>query len=889
MYRRRSLRRKKKGRKSQQETFSPEGSDSTTRTVQNLPQNVEQLTPDMAMQLQRTLGNHATERLLRDRYTQPTPSTSKQPIQRMLMPLDRWKSESSRFGKMRSVELIEIDQALLTYNMAGKESPASQIQKLNALQNKIETWKATKKDGKSSRMASVDKLAGMVANEQKTLAEQNKAQPQADSPNVVQTHAPQVFQSAAKETRSALSTQTKGQGEGFVKQMGPYVEKATALQESATKNMGTRTGARSNNALVTAHATESAVRALNSIGLAYINKSRPEQEKAENHILEVITSVGDLYADESEQDKQAESDFNNILTEMTATLTDYNSVVESKLGTAKPEEADTDLLEGFGDVVDTGTTIGGYFGTGGKGNEGFNEFYKPQKTGEDGKPEQESGLKKDVRETFDVFGTLDPEKQANFAKLAELEKQEKAGVPLSEEDEKFKEKWEGIKQSDSDKQNAISGGMDMANATMGTVTDTVGFMQAMAVLKDPEASDHDKLQAKLTLAKAPAQFIDKYGKMTGGMLTAMKQGDTQLPESSFKSFQKDNGGADGVDISTDFKLVGDFGGWFASAIDSIKSLIDSFHYMFGEKDEKTKSDDTRKRLEFMGNSLSKLANTGKSITGNVKSMGKLVQQIDGGGQAKAGTTAFMGPHVMPALGLVTGTMDAIRNGYKLVRIGIRRSILTKKLTEMTSSENAQNTSYDDATALEFAHGSLVKRSNRIGINLGHALASIVASGFDLSGIGTAPGMVIKLSSGAMKLGQIGLRKGKQYARDKKAEKRADKDAERIAQGLRDRPESFEEFQLRKKKEYAAKGRVASAAMAVHLYFKPNWDKSTDKKAQDNRSVAMQIYEMEEHSNPQESAVYEALGIQSAMQKLEEDRSTYKEKIDTIENALKKRD
>jgi hypothetical protein len=203
--------------------------------------------------------------------------------------------------------------------------------------------------------------------------------------------------------------------------------------------------------------------------------------------------------------------------------------------------------------------------------------------------------------------------------------------------------------------------------------------------------------------------------------------------------------------------------------------------------------------------------------------------------------------------------------------------LTEKLDFLTGKSSIAD--LKQVEAIEFAHGALVKRTDRIGISLGHALASIVAGGFNVSGVGLAPGMVISLSSSAMKLGQIGLRKGKQYGRDRKAKKRAKKDEQRIESGLRDKPESYQEWKHRKRLQAAKQGKWEQFKTAVDVKFTFNWDKTSENKESTNREVALEVLRMKD------TDIYDALGVTDALA-AEED---FGKQLKIVVDALKKRD
>jgi hypothetical protein len=177
--------------------------------------------------------------------------------------------------------------------------------------------------------------------------------------------------------------------------------------------------------------------------------------------------------------------------------------------------------------------------------------------------------------------------------------------------------------------------------------------------------------------------------------------------------------------------------------------------------------------------------------------------------------------------------------------------------------------YATVSALEFTRESLDKRIKRILINLAHDLTNITAGGLNLSGIGTAPGMVIGLSSSALKLGQIGLRKAKQASRERMAKKRAKKGKEATYGDWKD------------EKRLVASGSRREAAMNwIRTAVTPNWDKTAANKGERNRGVAMELLELKDPD------VFKSLGV---WEKLEDEPDNYQKRLDIVVGGLTKRD
>jgi hypothetical protein len=323
-------------------------------------------------------------------------------------------------------------------------------------------------------------------------------------------------------------------------------------------------------------------------------------------------------------------------------------------------------------------------------------------------------------------------------------------------------------------------------------------------------------------------------------------------------------------------MAGDFSGAVTGVFASIGKIIDLFRFVKsgGGTSAKEQERTWRRDMEATGNLLNKYTGTVATMAGTSKALIKLGYQIAGGGQKAASATAAGGVTgvanlggVVPGLKLVTGILGVIRHGYKLARIGIRRSMVTSKVETMMVRPAGADTRVVEA--LETVHESLVKRTVRLGINLAHSITEIVAAGFDLSGLGAAGGMVVSLASSAAKVGQIAARKGKQWLRDQWARRRE-------KQG---HTEGFREFRHRKRLAAAEKGRGAQIKTAIRLGLMVDWDKSGVNKAASVRETAFEVL------NLNDDEVYDALGVRSNLAAAD----TMAKKLAIVEEALKKRD
>jgi len=813
------------------------------------------LSPGLLLQLQRSHGNAFVRRLMDKRSngsslrpsTQNGQAAGPGQIQRSVFSSATWQKKSSRFGRMRSTKLIEIDMALAAYHKSHRLSPADQLGALTRVQAAISEWGDTKQ-GKgvhnSRRAKTVTELESSIYAEKHKLRQ--KIGPAVD-PNTSAgaiAKARQLFKRAEAQTRAVAATNNSKQAAAPLASLNSLAAEIRALATQAGLLGAT---VPEQNAKAMTSAVRSAIMALRMYAMGYLDRNAVSQS-ALSHRKSVATSfLNHLPTIEArmqiaqggvtaQQDK-------SFVVEMVNRIAKF----EGFLVPDKLSGGDLDWIDELLDMSDTGTSMLGYQGTDGKGNEGLNEMYK----------DSDSGLKGGVK---NAFTGLTPK------------------VDSSKPDQAAEE------QRVAQEKDKISGGSDMANALVGMGGDIKGLIEAIKVLKKARKAKRrnkpedmpekdDILAAKFTLAKFGPSTVATVMQFTGGALTAHRGGGNTLGSSNF-GFTN----AGGNDTSTDSKMAGDFGGLLAGIIGSIEKVVDLVKFIKkgGATDAKSKrrSDrgkwtERRKDLEGVGILLSKYTSTVASFAGNTKSLIKLGYQISGGGQIAdsvvGGTTGLANlGGVVPVLGLINSVIGAVRNGYKLARMGIRRTDLATKIGTLRDVAE-----FATVSALEFTRESLDKRIKRILINLAHDLTNITAGGLNLSGIGTAPGMVIGLSSSALKLGQIGLRKAKQAARERTAKKRAKKGKEVTYGDWKDQ------------KRLAASGSRREAAMNwIRTAVKPNWDKTAANKEERNRGVAMELLELKDPD------VFKSLGV---WEKLEDEPDNYQKRLEIVVGALTKRD
>lgn len=752
-------------------------------------------------------------------------------IQRIVMTMKQWKKSSSRKGLARSEELLLIDEALMKYNAAQEADPATRKQLLVRLLQRIAQWEGSKLSDegviKSKRSDSVAELRNRATAEMDMLEEEHPSADDVEAAGDVDAVATDAHKRAIRVLQSFLAMQPSGANVAKLAGWAPLEQEADRLLETADAlGYEDDAGDAEDHALTEAQALATGIAGFRGLSEKWLGtRIGPGRNLTQ---VQLHLTVLESWVDESTEAGVAAArfidDVHNDLDRLAviAGMADAEDDPWEFLDDDRGEMVD-ELISAF----DQGFTLTGYQGTGGLGNEGFQELYKsaPEKG-----PDTRTGAQQGVQQAFDK---LTPGSAAA--------------------------------------KDQLSGASDIGSGVVSLGGDVMAILGAVKVVADPASSKAEKREAYATLAKAPLSVYSNAMKITGGALTAKRAGGT-LDASDMPDFS-----ASGVDTSTDAKLLGDFAGLATGIIDTIKRVLDVVNH-FGDRSAKQKAGDTRKQFESAGLFLKKTTGALVSLSNNAKALMKLTYQIKGGGQAATSTiptaaSQFMGTAV-PALNMVMSILDAAQNTYKLTRLGIRRGSLTQKADTMM----AGGSDLAELQAVEFAHETLVKRMTRVGLNLGRSLMGIIAGGLNTSGIGLGPGMIVGLASSASSIGQVGVRMAKQKGRNVKAKQRAAKDAER------GKEESFEQYKLRQQLAAARTGgkgkrRWEQFRTSMKLQFKFNWDKASANKAQTNKQVALEILRMDDDE------IYDALGVKTAV-KGEDDEA---ERLGLVLNALKKRD
>lgn len=748
-------------------------------------------------------------------------------VQRLVMTDRQWATASAVTGRARSAELLGVDSALAAYNAAELRAPAERVALLESLTAAVATWKGTKASAgweASIRAGAVRQLEARIPPERGRLQGQARVLAQPTSYDDVVSAATELHRRAGQLARQVLASSE------------PARQRVARLEIFALHarlgQLGVAAGRFDPFARHYVLAMGSAVRALAALatGLevgaqpaqitASVDAARQRLKRRTPVLLhrrgsarrapapEVITTArGRTVRIHRRSTAMPFATKEDLTKRMRAARAEIDELV-ALAGPAGGED-DFEAVEHLLDVIDAETSLMGYQGTGGVGNEGLQ----------------------------DIGGTSGP------ALL-------------------------GLDPGAAGARDRLSGASDVTNAMAGLEGDVLAVYQAILVLRDPKASPAAKAQARRTVgAKAPASVASRALALTGGALTWRRGEGHQLAGATKLR-------AEGVDVSTEVKLAGDFFGFFSSIVATLESAIALTRLMKAKEPDPSEGPDPhRQGMESVGEKLHATSALLDGLAGNYKVVTKLAFQLRDKGQVAAGsasqaTTVSTGAGLVPVIGLIHSVASAVRQAHVLSGLTVRRADLQALVASAYADASLEVSA---VTALELARDALGKQVDRATINLGHAIVAVGASTLDTTPVGLGPGIVTRLSSSALKLGQVGARQAKFGARSWKAGKRA-------AKG---KTIGYAEWERQKKAAAAARGRPAQLATLVKLSFIPNWDKARPAKERDVRLAALTILE---RSDPE---VLAALGVTEEL--AEPENAGPAERLAVVVAALTKRE
>ena len=266
-----------------------------------------------------------------------------------------------------------------------------------------------------------------------------------------------------------MATVKAGQAQAPMASLNGKLAAMQDLSRTANEKYHGSNDAAELNAVIVAEAVVNAIQALQTLAEGYVqrNSSKPGEIQsrksfAQDQLGRIMAMQGDL----DNNTPNAASD-SSLMDTILADVIKFNSFLKADQAAGEDFSTVEELL----DSIDISTTMLGYQGTGGKGNEGFAEFYKPEE-------EDESSARSGTRE---AFSKLTP--------------------------------------SDTGQADMVSGMSDIEKSLAGMGSDGIAIYKAIRTLKDPDASKEDKQAAKFQVAKYPLTTVSNVMALTGGALT----------------------------------------------------------------------------------------------------------------------------------------------------------------------------------------------------------------------------------------------------------------------------------------------------------------------------------------------------------------------------------
>jgi len=815
--------------------------------VEQSPQSPTGMAGDV-LQLQRRLGNRATQQIL---AAHPKPQPGTRPANRVqrvaVMGYEQWKSRSSRAFKKRSDELLGIDAALIKYHATLDKMPRVQANALNSLIHAIQVWEQSKaaqskdkKTVKSSRLEAIIRLKSQAKQKFKEVSnieDVGSLKPNANEGEQMQA-AFAIYDRIRLTVQNIVSIEAPRAGraarEELVRPMEDMRENLRALATASPYVHALWDGGNILIAVAEYH-----------LGINYLTQHHASAADA----LEVYRNRFARRIQKAR--KQSGSLYFQWKDIVQGHLEQVNSDVEMYLSVRKSGKDKTkgvsvggtvEKLHGF---TDKGLELLGAQGTDGKDNFGLEKYWKTE------------GAKNDPqKDAATIVNRIN-------VKLNARQKDHMSGAA-----------------------DMAGGGLD-ALAIGAQLAKLKNDIDALKGKKDKESkAKRRKLIAEYVMiltVDTPATLF----KVMGGALTAARGGG-KLPDSNF--FGSD--AAEGTDMSTDVKLIGDVFGAVKSAIDSIKGIVKMFVNFVKRVRAAKESGSGKKALQTAFNTGDDLVKNAASVGNVYKNVYLIAEQIKQGGQivknasdvsAAAKGTVNNVP-VIPVLGLIASCIDLVRYVARAIKTGH----FARKIGGMMNSLAGGGDMTENALeAFQLARESFKKRLNRALINIAHAAASIAAGATSLSGLGAGIGMIISMSSAVARIAQTGVRYIKQKKRDKKGggltniERGATHGAKYNTGGEKYMGSGkFISYAL-----YKAQKRIGGTGSRRGF----NIDKSSENKAFRYRKAALEILRSSEE---RQKMFFEMLDIEHKVKIVEKDKSKtnkYQAKMDLIIDAFKRRD
>ncbi len=645
-----------------------------------------------------------------------------------------WKDSSSKTGRKRSNDLLAIDEALILYHESLEEKVSVQRHRLEDLQAAIDGWELSKKGSdstvKSIRAGKVARLKRQVADKMAKLKKIPDAKPQYGSRSDF-TH--DVYSRVRARVQNILSIERPRASRDTRKQMVAHLAEMREQARDIDPN----------------HKPVDALWDACSVLIAVAEVHLGVRVHTRNHksaraALSVYRSRfdGSLLAARKQISKSPKA-ASRITTYLETAVRDLNvfSAIGGTVETDMPDMGPGDAFDEFTGVADEAMNALGMQGTGGKGNEGLEEYWKTNIDGCDPLAEAKKTVAK-------ITGGL----------------HQKTGDNATEQE----------KAQASSANDQMSGAADYGAGLVMATQLGAEIARYVNIVKYCKGKPELKARRNWAIAKivllTTAGTTATLSKALGGELT-FARGHGYTANSNFFDNTQENKDQ-GIDMSTDVKLVGDSANILLSAVAAVKSIVSTVRKIKKrtattenyKKGNKKVAEDTLDSAGDIAGTVSAAANTYSALT-------KVYFQIAGGGQiasesASAIAKGTTGPiSIVPLLGVVKGVLDLVRKG-----IDVGKAVKSRKKVTKARDKFAKEGSEGLLAALRVTKETYNKRMKRAIIDIIHSAGSITGGILATTGFGTAISGLIGIASGVAKLFQIGARTAKQKLRNKKGGK-----------------------------------------------------------------------------------------------------------------------
>ena len=281
----------------------------------------------------------------------------------MLMTDELWKKSTHLRGRRRSLEMLTIGFALAKYNASQAQPPAKRINLLQDIKSKISAWNGGGGARKRKRAEAVKLLGKRVDKEIDTLDSVSNPR----SPDQVLMAVNDLYNRGVHQLHALLAKKKdpKITGDDQVKDLwGPMRAAAKKIENNAA-SLNDR------NAQDSAMALPEGMRAFDSISHLYFAVAPKAGPKTDLGLID--SRLANLAGGAQTKDAK------DFIAKVPKDITRYKAIgvpAQADEGGSAVMDFDFDLIEQALDTNDIGSTMEGYLGTGGKGNEGYEEFTK---------------------------------------------------------------------------------------------------------------------------------------------------------------------------------------------------------------------------------------------------------------------------------------------------------------------------------------------------------------------------------------------------------------------------------------------------------------------------------------------------------------------------------